>query len=58
MNDTQKILSLVLARLRWMREEGETDLRSAIWYVSSLHKACETKSADEIVAESEADDAD
>lgn len=32
----QDVLDIVLKRARWMREEGESDLRSIIWLCNGL----------------------
>lgn len=32
----QDVLDIVLKRARWMREQGESDLRSIIWLCNGL----------------------
>ena len=32
----QDVLDIVLKRARWMREEGESDIRSIIWLCNGL----------------------
>ena len=45
-------LSIVLDRAQWMRNEGESDMRSIIWLISGLMKDIESgKSTEEIMAE-------
>lgn len=45
-------LSIVLDRAQWMRNEGESDMRSIIWLISGLIKDIEAgKSTEEIMAE-------
>lgn len=58
MNDIQKVLGLVLKRIQWAREEGETDLRSLRFYVECLSKEAETLTSDEMLAKSAAKDAE
>ena len=50
--ETIELLRVVTARARWMREEGESDIRSIIDMVSSMISALqEGKSVDEILGE-------
>ena len=50
--ETIELLRVVTARARWMREEGESDMRSIIDMVSSMISALqEGKSVDEILGE-------
>ena len=50
--ETIELLRAVTARARWMREEGESDMRSIIDMVSSMISALqEGKSVDEILGE-------
>lgn len=56
MNDIQKVLGLVLKRIQWAREEGETDLRSLRFYVECLSKEAETLTPDEMVAKAISED--
>ena len=50
--ETIELLRVVIARARWMREEGESDMRSIIDMVSGIISALqEGKSVDEILGE-------
>ena len=50
--ETIELLRVVTARARWMREEGESDMRSIIDMVSSMISALhQGKSVDEILGE-------
>ena len=50
--ETIELLRVVIARARWMREEGESDMRSIIYMVDGIITALqEGKSVDEILEE-------
>lgn len=45
-------LKIIRTRAQWMREEGESDMRSIIWLTNALIKDIEAgKSTEEIIAE-------
>lgn len=45
------VLSLVAARAQWCREEGESDMRNILHFVSCVKSAMDSgKSRDEILA--------
>ena len=47
-----ELLRVVTARARWMREEGESDMRSIIYMVNGMISALQQgKSVDEILEE-------
>ena len=54
---TIELLRVVIARAQWMREEGESDMRSIIYMVSGIISDLQQgKSVDEILAEYDDDE--
>ena len=55
--ETIELLRVVIARAQWMREEGESDMRSIIYMVSGIISDLQQgKSVDEILAEYDEDE--
>ena len=50
--ETIELLRVVVARAQWMREEGESDMRSIIYMVGGIISALQQgKSVDQILEE-------
>lgn len=50
--ETIELLQAVMARAQWMREEGESDMRSIIYTISGIISGLQQgKPVDEILAE-------
>ena len=50
----EDVLDIVLKRARWMREEGESDVRSIIWLCNGLKTDIDAgKTREEILSEME-----
>ena len=55
--ETIELLRVVVVRARWMREEGESDMRSIIFMVDGIITALrQGKSVDEILEEYDGDE--
>lgn len=55
--ETIELLRVVISRAQWMREEGESDMRSIIYMVSGLISELQKgKSVNEILAEYKEDE--
>ena len=47
----EDVIDLVIKRAQYMREEGESDMRSIIYLCSGLRNDMKTKSREEILSE-------
>jgi hypothetical protein len=55
--ETIELLRVVIARAQWMREEGESDMRSIIYTVSGIISDLQQgRSVEEILAEYDEDE--
>ena len=53
----QEVLDTVLKRARWMREEGESDIRSIIWLCNGLKTDIDAgKTREDILSELQEDE--